>query len=710
MNRQAYAEAAACAVATLGASLVYGRFFASSEYLLPLVIASIGGAVFAVIRRWSMGRRMAFAALGFILLAIYGVFGDTVEYGSPSRATMTELFWGVVGGWARMLTVGLPVDVRGDLLITPVLIAWIASFTGAALATRTQSTLAPAGPPLAAFAIALLFVGDRPGTQIIATAVFLAGVLSLILLRANQSALRYGVPVVVAVAGLSIAIGQLTPLGQAEQRFDPRDLHQAPVTIADTLTPLAELKSQLRQQPPRQLFTVQADPGVDRLRIAALNDYDGTWWKSSDQFVVAGRHLTPASGPTVTAQIQIDNLKGPFLPVVGQPTRLDLTVDDITKIGFSEASGVLATTEASPKGLRYTIAGTISPRDDERLNTAQPSAAPPVPNSLPPQLRALARQLTLGAQTPYAKLVAIETYLRRLPYNIDALPGHSYGALTRILTATDPREAGSYAEQHAAAFAVLARALGFPSRVAVGYRVPENGSVTTREAHAWAEVSFEGHGWVPFEPTDTTSKPNEPRAQNDGPVAGPPPPNPPLAAPPAEGPLPDPAGQPGSGWGGVLQATAIVAVSSVSLLLLVIALIVAEKARRRWRRRKAPSNSTRVLGAWDEVSDRLTEYGAAFEVSATFTEAAERGQTMLGPRVQAVGTLAPLATAAVFAPDHVTNTDVVQAWQLEKQLRQSLSPRLSPRSLRARLSPRPLVASWRDARATRRNLRELGAS
>nr|WP_084424805.1 transglutaminaseTgpA domain-containing protein [Kibdelosporangium aridum] len=702
MNRQAVAEAVACGVATLGASLIYGAFFASAGYLLPLCIASFGGALIAAIQRWSLARSALIACGGFIVLAIYGVFADTVEYGAPSNATMTELFWGVVGGWARMLTVGLPVDVRGDLLITPVLIAWIAGFTGTTLATRTRSALAPIGPPLAAFAIALLFVGDRPGTHVIATTVFLAGALSLVLLRANQSALRYGVPVVVIVAALGIGVGLITPLSRGDDRFDPRDLHKAPLWIADTLTPLAEIKSQLREQPPRQLFTVRTDPAVDRIRTATLNDYDGTLWTSADQFVVAGRQLSDVDGPAVTADIEIDTLKGPFLPVVGEPTRLDLTVDDITKIGYSEASGVLATTETNPKGLRYTIVGNVNPRDDQRLHAAIPSATVPLPNGPPPQLRALAQQLTLGAQTPYAKLLAIETYLRRLPYNIDAPPGHSYGALTRVLTATDPADAASHAEQHAAAFAVLARALGFHTRVAVGYRLPANGSVTTSDAHAWAEVAFDGVGWVPFEPTDVKSKPSEPRTQSDSPVSGPPPPNPPLAAPPAEGPTPDPSGEPGSGWGDVLRTTAVVAISFVSFLILLTGLILAEKARRRWRRRKAPDHAARVLGAWDEATDRLVERGATFAVSTTFAEAAER--------VVGLAPLAPLATAAVFAPDHVTNDDARHAWQLEKQLRRELSPRPSPRSLRAWLSPRPLLVSWRHARTTRRNLRELGVS
>jgi hypothetical protein len=63
-----------------------------------------------------------------------------------------------------------------------------------------------------------------------------------------------------------------------------------------------------------------------------------------------------------------------------------------------------------------------------------------------------------------------------------------------------------YCQQFAWAFAVLARLIGIPSRIAVGYT---GGSaspggrwqVTTADAHAWPELYFPGEGWLRFEPT-----------------------------------------------------------------------------------------------------------------------------------------------------------------------------------------------------------------
>ena len=70
-----------------------------------------------------------------------------------------------------------------------------------------------------------------------------------------------------------------------------------------------------------------------------------------------------------------------------------------------------------------------------------------------------------------------------------------------------------FAEQFAAAFAVLARAKGFPSEVVVGYRVNPVAAargipiaVLPREIHAWVEVNLNGVGWVTFDPTNTTPR------------------------------------------------------------------------------------------------------------------------------------------------------------------------------------------------------------
>jgi hypothetical protein len=67
------------------------------------------------------------------------------------------------------------------------------------------------------------------------------------------------------------------------------------------------------------------------------------------------------------------------------------------------------------------------------------------------------------------------------------------------------RTKAGYCQHYAGAMALMLRMLGIPSRVAVGFTSgtydDETWVVTDHEAHAWVEVWFAGHGWVPFDPT-----------------------------------------------------------------------------------------------------------------------------------------------------------------------------------------------------------------
>ncbi len=74
-----------------------------------------------------------------------------------------------------------------------------------------------------------------------------------------------------------------------------------------------------------------------------------------------------------------------------------------------------------------------------------------------------------------------------------------------------------YCEMFAGTYAAMARSIGLPSRVAVGFTPgdadPDDPTLYTvrgEHAHAWPEVYFGGVGWVRFEPTPSVRAPGVP--------------------------------------------------------------------------------------------------------------------------------------------------------------------------------------------------------
>ncbi len=130
-----------------------------------------------------------------------------------------------------------------------------------------------------------------------------------------------------------------------------------------------------------------------------------------------------------------------------------------------------------------------------------------------PRLAALAEEATRGAVGPHAKAEAIRKFVsERCNYTLEArrVPDDR-DAVEFFLN--DSRE--GYCDLYASAVAVLARHAGLPARVATGFSQGEPdpeapGAYLIRESHrhAWPEVYFEGFGWRPFDPTETTMSAN----------------------------------------------------------------------------------------------------------------------------------------------------------------------------------------------------------
>jgi transglutaminase-like putative cysteine protease len=128
-----------------------------------------------------------------------------------------------------------------------------------------------------------------------------------------------------------------------------------------------------------------------------------------------------------------------------------------------------------------------------------------LPQTLPDRVGKLAQELTSAYENDYDKAVAIRDYLRRtIVYREDIeAPPEDRDPIDYVLF---DRQAG-YCNYFASAMVVMARSVGIPARLVVGYvggeLDPDTGwyRVRERDTHAWVEVYFPVYGWVEFEPT-----------------------------------------------------------------------------------------------------------------------------------------------------------------------------------------------------------------
>lgn len=121
---------------------------------------------------------------------------------------------------------------------------------------------------------------------------------------------------------------------------------------------------------------------------------------------------------------------------------------------------------------------------------------------LPPRTQRFINQIAEKNNTPVLRLKALERFFRETGFVYTLNPDRNHNNLDDFLFL----KKNGFCEHYAAAFATLARALGIPARVVVGYQGGTYNSigsfwrVTQKDAHAWDEVGLNGR-WVRVDPT-----------------------------------------------------------------------------------------------------------------------------------------------------------------------------------------------------------------
>jgi transglutaminase-like putative cysteine protease len=732
MATQRAPSAPALALGGLSAATALGlaRVFAGASWLAPALLAACGPHLVAhVARRRRATDRVVVLSLSVIglLVAMVVTAPSTLAYGLPTTATVRAFADGFVASADTLRSTVTPVDARGDALQLAVTALWVAASAAALLLARgvVFGALAPA---LVLF-VSVGALGE--GSWIAATAVWAVAAAAYLLVTQHEVLVERrswfrgageprslvavgGTAAAVLVVALGLLVGPLLPGARGDALFRYRDLGESGQgSTLRTVTPLVEIRGQLSLDERVELFTVRADRPA-YWRLVALDRFDGEVWgleASASSVDALEEAPTGAESVRVRQDFTIGPLSSVWVPAAYRT--VDLEGADARVIPDSVT---LVSRDPLPEGTRYTVESEIATPSDVVLAASQPVRGPEfaryleLPDEFPDDVRGLAQRVTAGS-SPYAAALRLQDYLRDgFEYSLDGPSGHSDDALVEFLFETRR----GFCEQFSAAFAAMARAVGLPARVAVGFTPGRYDAasgvyhVTTLEAHAWPEVYLAGIGWTAFEPTPGRFEPTPGDPTGTGALAPDEPddrtPTSTGASTPTTTPGPTSldgspqlddrdvvagGGSSGSDAPSPLRRVvtwALVAVAAAGAAGAVLAAAIPSvKAWRRHRRRGAPDPRARVIGAWSEAIDRLGEAGVERRRSATPVEFALRhapahGAGAAGPPLMH---LANLQTAALFAAVPPEEDDADRAWRDVDDIR---------RALRASA---PLTVRWR---------------
>jgi len=716
---------------TLTAVVGLSRLFSNASFLPPVLLAAVGGHGVAWAARRLGLHPLAAAGLtlaGLGLTVAWVVEPHATTFGIPTFATLDAVRTDLTTAWRRFGEVVAPTASTRGFVLASVVGAWLAATVADGFAFRGRARFEALVPSFTVFLFGAMLGADRFRVPI--TGAYLAALVAFVLFsdaagrargpawfgrragEGERALVRTGAALGLAVVMAAVVVGPRLPGADARGLLGWRDSEEGPGGPRITVSPLVDIRGRLVQDADVELFTVRSEVPA-YWRLTSLDQFDGAIWSSKGTYQRARGELrvaAPTRAPTdsVRQDFTINGLSSIWLPAAFRPERV--RSGDVVR--YDRDSSSLLTDKETSDGLRYTVESEL-PRPTAAELGPVPAAIPADIGAkylfLPPQLAGslaqIAARQTAGRTTPYAQAKALQDWFRtesEFTYSLDVTPGHGSGAIAKFL-----RERRGYCEQFAGTFAAMARSLGVPARVAVGFTAGERRAdgrfhVLGRNAHAWPEVYLAGYGWVAFEPTPGRGMPGAedytevaPQGAEGDPTV------PTTAAPPttAQAP-PDPAvpeevpeeevAAPEAAASDWRTSPLAWALGVAVLVVLAVAAVPLARARRRRRRREAATTpAAQVLVAWQEAEEAMAAAGRGQRPWETAGEYASRvGQA---PGGTALARLADDTAVAAYSEGGVGPEVAVRAGRGAAAVRSEVAAAAGPlRQVLWALDPRPL--------------------
>lgn len=739
-------SAAATAVTLLAAGSLRGVLQGLTWWLLAAFTAAAAVAVAAALRRatlpWPLPTLLGATVAVMVLTAFYGA-GTGLLWLIPTPETVP-----VIETLIRDAVAQAYVDTPPAVVTPGLQLMLSAGIAALALLVDLLAVVARApviaGVPLLLLALVPGRALGRTEDLVGLTGTGLAFLLLLWLDRRRNRALVSGRSAA-SVAAFAIA-GSLVLLAVAPGFAvgTARAAALSPVFDGNA-DPLLRLGDNLRRGADTRVLTYRtAATNPVYLRVLTLDRFEGRTWGPNPPSYQQANTLDAFAAPpglspavrTESVSIEVTDsfpdrrwlpLPYPVQSVSGLGDGWRWQPDDLTAVSGGSAlpatSYVIRSTNVLPTAEQLAAASGALPPGFERYLA--------VPADTPPVIAARAAEVTAGQTTAYGRAVALQAFFRGSSFVYDektpleqGFDGNSMDVIAKFL---DVRR--GYCVQYASAMAVMARTLGIPARIAVGYLPGELTStdgavktyeVTTWDLHSWPELYFPGVGWTRFEPTQSRgvlpaySTPAG-TSQTPTPSATPSAAPSPSASSAAGKPTVDAGGTSSGGRGIDLRVlvNGSAVLGSLIVLLLSPALVrIGQRGRRLAALAVSPARAespARAGPAWTELAATAIDLGLADDSVRTPRQLSDRLAATLSLNADSWTALERLRTAvererfAVVDP-HRTPADLtgaraavgvaLAAMRQSVDWRSRLAARLTPRSLFAKLSASRLAFRW----------------
>ena len=699
------------------------RLFADWSLLADLVVIAVAAHLCAATLRWRgvpAGISSVLSALVGVLVVSWVVVPVGLQLGIPSGATLDAARDAVATSFENFRTLVAPVNPSPGFALTLGFGLWIVGSFSDVGSFRGRASVQAIIPHVATFVATSIFaIGRGAAWSTVAMALAVAahiGAHRVARIGGERWMPNTRAPAirtllagagVIALGGavLTAAIGPLLTTTRNDALVDLRSLGRADAPI-EVGNPLVGVGNLLGPQSDVVQFEVRSD-ARHYWRTTALETYDPAdqQWKTrrtyGDTDPDSELPGSPRAGTEITVDVSLKSLAGIWLPAPYRPTQV--SSDEALRFD-PDSAGIILSGESELGSFEYRVTSRVPPADV--AGQTGPVDVSGVDDGYleSPELGTVAdqwlkRTLRGVANDPLAQLRAVQDRFRNeFTYSTEVDYSTSPDAVGEFLS-----EGEGFCQQFASTMAQMARSLGLPSRIGVGFQwgdATEDAAGDTvyvvrgRNAHAWPEVYLgEELGWIAFEPTpgrgnpDTEAATGVPEQQ----------PGVPGAAPTSTAaPTTTLATTPGGGT--VVGATTTTVPSTApatptadgsqrgsgrwwwlgSVLVLVVVGGVVERwtrpSRRRARRRRhARGHSDQVGVAWLEVTEALRGDGVDITDALTPSEVAERTDS-LGP---GLNRLAELETRRRYAGVDLTAEEAEWSLAFAGQARTTATTTLS---------------------------------